>query len=84
MSYRMNRQKKQGRRSSFSTPSVSQPIQKTFITLDPHTDSFSIGTRCSTHQRNMFIHQRLAPSLQTIKNADDNLSVKNKRLSNIF
>lgn len=71
MSYRMNRQHKQGRRSSFSKASTKNQPQETFITLDPHTDTFTIGTRCSIHQRNMFIQQRLAPSLQQIKHSDD-------------
>ena len=56
---------KKSRRSSFSAPS-----QKTNVTFDPLTDSFSVGTQFSIHQRNMFVNHKLAPSLRDIKNED--------------
>ncbi len=42
-----------------------------YITLNPNNKNFILAPKKSTHQRQMFISNKLNPSLQSIKYADE-------------
>ena len=43
----------------------------TYITLDPNVNAFTLSTLKSKHQRNMFVNNKLNPSLNVIKHVNE-------------
>jgi hypothetical protein len=68
--------KRHSKRSRSPKRVSTKKNDQTFVTFDPNTISFTISTKQSIHQRNMFINKKLSPSLNPIKNANEHECTK--------